>query len=778
MIAAGGTMAAARQESRASASASVAERHKAVLQQYCVGCHNSRTQAAGLALDRLDINKLSGDAQIWEKVARKLRTGAMPPPGMPRPDEAGYTSLTSWLEASLDAAAATRPYSGAPSVHRLNRTEYANAIRDLLALEVDAASLLPPDDVSGGFDNNAGMLGVTPTLLERYLSAAAKISAVAIGDAALIGASSKTYLVRGDTSQSEHVEGLPLGTRGGTLAHHTFPLDGTYVIKAELLQTSLGAVRGLLEPHEIEYSVDGVRVFHAMIGGNEDNATSAANAAAIITALETRLTARVPISAGPHRVGAAFVKRTAAQGGSKIQPGFRTTLDSLDHTGLPHVASLTITGPFDAAGPGDTPSRRRIFSCVPSSASEDLPCAKRILSSLASRAYRRPVSERELDRLLTLYRGGRQQGSFENGIELGLRGILANPKFVLRVESRVDDYELASRLSFFLWSTIPDDELLAVAKAGRLHTASVLEKQVRRMLADPKAEALGSNFAGQWLQLRNLRSTAPDKEEFPDFDDNLRHSFQRETELLFDSIVREDRSVSDLLTANYTFVDERLARHYGIPGVIGSRFRRVAVTDEARRGLLGHGSILTVTSHANRTSPVVRGKWILDNLLNSPPPPPPPDVPPLDEDVAPKTMRERIEQHRKSPACASCHRVMDPIGFALENFDAVGAWRTEEASTPIDASGQLWDGTRIDGPVSLRNALLRRREVFVGTATEKLLAYALGRGVEFYDMPAVRAIVKEAARDDYRWSAIVLGIVKSPPFQMRSRGPGSTVSTN
>ena len=753
-------------------------RPETVVKQYCLGCHNARAQAAGLALDGLDIGNVSAHADIWEKVVRKLRTGAMPPPGSPRPDAAGYASLTSWLETALDAAAAARPSPGAPAIRRLNRTEYANAIRDLLALDVDAAALLPPDDASGGFDNNAGMLGVTPTLLERYLSAAARISAVAVGNAALIGPSSQTYMVRGDASQSDHVEGLPLGTRGGTLAHHTFPLDGVYVIETELLQTSLGAVRGLLETHELEYSVDGRRVFHTTVGGNDDNAMSAANAAAIISALETRLTARVPITAGPHTVAAAFVRRTSAQGGSKVQPVSRTTVDSLDHTGLPHVTSLTITGPFDVTGPGDTPSRRRIFVCRPSSPADELPCATTILTALASRAYRRPVAARELDRLLTLYRDGREGGSFESGVELGLRGILANPRFVLRVEdgagaraanARVDDYELASRLSFFLWSTIPDDALLAMAKTGRLHQPSVLEAQVRRMLADPKAEALATNFAGQWLQLRNLRSTAPDKEEFPAFDDNLRRSFHRETELLFDSMIRENRSVVDLLTADYTFVDERLARHYGIPGVIGSRFRRVAVPADARRGLLGHGSILTITSHANRTSPVSRGKWVLDNLLNSPPLPPPADVPPLDEGVSPRTMRERMEQHRKSPACASCHRVMDPIGFALENFDAIGAWRTAEAATPIDASGQLWDGTAIDGPVALRNALLRRRDVFVSTAVEKLFAYALGRGVEFHDMPAVRAVVRQGARDNYRWSSVILGVVTSAPFQMRTR---------
>ena len=541
MATAVGTTAAGRQLSEPSSSRRAAPQPKAVLQQYCIGCHNSRNPAADLALDHVDIDDAGAHPEIWEKVVRKLRTGAMPPAGMPRPDEATYETLASRLEAALDKAAAGRAQPGAPWLHRLNRTEYANAIRDLLALEIDAASLLPAEDAAGGFDNNAGLLGISPTLLERYLSAAAKISALAVGDATLIGPTSQTYMVRGDVSQSAHIEGLPLGTRGGVLARHTFPLNGQYVIKAELLETNLGAIRGLLEPHDIEFSVDGARVFQATVGGDADNAMSAANAANIIKALDERLTARVPITAGPHVVAAAFVKRSSAQGGSRLQPFLRTTLDAGDHTGLPHVTSLTIVGPFEASGPGDTPSRRKIFTCRP--AADEVPCAKTILSTLGSRAYRRPITAVETERLLALYSAGRQAGTFETGIEFGLRGILANPKFVYRAERdpatvaagstyRIDDYELASRLSFFLWSSIPDEELTSLAGRGRLRERSVLEAQVRRMLADPRAQALVTNFAGQWLQLRNLRSAAPDKEEFPDFDDNLRQSFQQETELL------------------------------------------------------------------------------------------------------------------------------------------------------------------------------------------------------------------------------------------------------
>jgi hypothetical protein len=750
------------------------------VKQYCVTCHNTRTKTAGLALDSMDLADVPGAAEVWENVIRKLRSGAMPPAGLPRPDDATYSAVASWLEGTLDSASAARPNPGAPLLHRLNRAEYSNAIRDLLDLEVDASSLLPPDDASGGFDNNADLLGVSPVLLERYLTAAAKISAAAVGDPA-IGATSAIYRVPGDASQTDHVEGLPLGTRGGVVARHRFPLDAEYVINVKLLETNLGAIRGLREPHQLEFTVDGARVFLNTVGGEAEYVASTRNATDVVMALDTRLTARIAVKAGTRVVGAAFLQRTSAQGGTRLEPFLRTTLEAMDHTGLPHVASMTITGPFSPTGPGDTPSRQRVFTCRPAITADQLPCATKIISTLARRGYRRPATDPELQRLLAFYQTGRRtSGSFESGIEFALRGILANPKFVFRAEAdpptvapgaayRLGDYELASRLSFFLWSSIPDDELLTLAEKGRLRAPAVLEQQVRRMLADPRSQALERDFAAQWLQLRNLRSAAPDKDEFPDWDDNLRQAFEQETQLFFESVVREDRNVVDLLSADYTFLNERLARHYRIPNVYGSHFRRVALPDDSRRGLLGHGSILTVTSHADRTAPVVRGKWILDNLLGTPPPPPPPTVPPLSEgeEAATLSMRERMEQHRKNPACASCHKIMDPIGLALENFDAVGAWRVRDGGKTIDTTGQLMDGTKVDGPVSLRQALLRRPEGFVGTLTAKLLTYALGRRLEYYDMPVVRRIVSDAARREYRFSSIVMGVVSSAPFQMR-----------
>ena len=561
-----------------------------------------------------------------------------------------------------------------------------------------------------------------------------------------------------------------------------FPVDGEYIINVKLLETNLGVIRGLREPHQLEITVDGARVFLNTVGGEEEYvALPPRTPTDSSMALDTRLMARITVKAGTRVVGAAFLQRTSAQGGTRLEPFLRSTLEAMDHAGLPHVASMTVTGPFNATGPGDTPSRQRVFVCRPASAADQLPCATKIITALARRGYRRPASDAELQRLLAFYQTGRRNnGSFEAGIQFALRGILANPKFVFRAEAdpanvapgatyRLGDYELASRLSFFLWSSIPDDELLTLAEKGRLRNAAVLEQQVRRLLADPRSQALEHDFAAQWLQLRNLRSAGPDKDEFPDFDDNLRKAFEQETELFFESIVREDRNVVDLLTADYTFLNERLAKHYRIPNVYGSHFRRVALPDAARRGLLGHGSILTVTSHADRTSPVVRGKWILDNLLGVPPPPPPPTVPPLPEgdEAATLPMRERMEQHRKNPSCASCHKIMDPIGLALENFDAVGAWRVRDAGRTIDATGQLMDGTKVDGPVSLRQALLKRPEGFVGTLTAKLLTYALGRRLEYYDMPVVRRIVSDAARRDYRFSSIVMGVVTSTPFQMR-----------
>ncbi len=762
----------------------VSDESRRVLTEYCVACHNDRLRTAGLVLNTLDLANVPGDADVWEKVVRKLRAGAMPPAGMPRPPAEAHEALVSWLEATLDHAAAVRPNPGRPALHRLNRAEYANAIRDLVAVDIDAEALLPPDDSIDGFDNNADILGVSPALLERYLTAAANISALAVGSPE-IGPGSETYRVRGDASQTHHVEGLPIGTRGGLVVRHTFPLDGEYVIQVKLLETNLGALRGLEYPNDLEILVDGERVHLAVVGGPEDYTGSPVNATDVVESVADRLRARVFVKAGPRQVGAAFVQKTHAQGGDRLQPFLRSTLIATDHFGLPHVESFTILGPFDATGPGETPSRERVFECRPVSAEAESPCARQIISTLVRRAYRRPPIGDEVDRLFGLYEIRHRDGGFERGIELALRAILANPKFVYRSERepetvapgepyRISDLELASRLSFFLWSSIPDDELLDLASRDRLREPGVLDQQVRRMLADARAAALVGNFAGQWLRLRNLKSAEPDKNTFPNFDDNLRSSFHREAELFIESIIREDRSALDLLTADYTFVNERLARHYGIPNVYGSHFRRVTLPDDRRNGLLGKGAVLLVTSHADRTSPVVRGQWILTNLLGTPPPPPPPDV---DTSLAeeesgedPPSLRKRLELHRASPQCASCHQTMDPIGFALENFDAVGAWRTRDGSTPIDASGQLSDGTKVDGVVTLRSALLQRPEVFVVTMTEKLLTYALGRGLQPYDMPVVRAVVRDAAVENYRFSSIVKGIVDSVPFQMRTKG--------
>ena len=772
------------------------------VRQYCGSCHNGRADssatATGVILDAPDLARVPEQAEMWEKVVRRLRTGSMPPPGMPRPDAATYRVLAEHLEGALDRTAAARPNPGRHALHRLNRSEYANAIRDLLALDVDTAALLPPDDSADGFDNNANLLGVSPALLERYLSAAAHISALAIGDPNIM-AGSETYRIRGDASQVEQNEDLSPGTRGGLLATHTFPLDGEYLIKVRLLQSNLGSIRGLEYQHQLEITLDGERVLLTPVGGPDDYVTSSANATDVVNSLDRRLQVRVHARAGQRAVGAAFLRKPPAFGGSRLQPFLRTTLIATDHLGLPHVESMTVTGPFNAAPPTDTPSRRRVFICTPGApdrvasavrrtpqavpSREEQSCVERIVRTLARRAYRRELTSADVAPLMAFYEQGRRESGFERGIEMALRAVLVSPKFVFRTEQdperlaagqpyRIGDGELASRLSFFLWSSIPDDELLDVAASGRLRQPAVLERQVHRMLADPRSHALVGNFAAQWLHFRNLRSTTPDKNLFPDFDDNLRQGFERELELFVGSIVEENRSVLDLLTADHTYVNERLARHYGIKNVYGSRFRRVTLQDDARKGLLGKGGILLVTAHADRTSPVVRGKWILENLLGTPPPPPPAEVPafPENDPRAPQTVRARMERHRASPACAGCHRVMDPLGLALENFDAVGKWRGQEAGVPIDASGELSDGTRVDGVVAMRNALLARRDVLAGTITEKLLTYALGRGLEYYDMPAVREIVSAAGRDDYRFSSLVLAIVRSVPFQMRTKG--------
>jgi hypothetical protein len=752
--------------------------------QYCAACHNRRIQttatASGVVLDEVNLSAVAANGEMWEKVIRKLRAGAMPPAGMPRPDAAAHDALVSFLEDALDRAAANRPHPGRPSPHRLNRAEYANAVRDLLALNVDPAGLLPPDDSADGFDNNADVLSVSPVLLERYLSAAATISALAVGDPKIIPGS-ETYRIRGDASQTGQNEALPPGTRGGLMAIHTFPLDGEYVIKVKLLEINLGSIRGLEYEHQLEVTIDGERVLLTPVGGPKDYSESSLNATNVVNSLAERLQVRVKVQAGQRPVGASFLMKNAAQGANRLQAFERSTLIATDHLGLPHVEHITITGPFNATGVSETPSRRRLFVCRPVKASDEPACAKRIISTLARRAYRRPVTEADVSSLMAFYDAGRREGSFERGIELATRAVLVSPKFVFRVERdpagvapgsvyRVSDVDLASRLSFFLWSSIPDDELLDLASRGQLSKPAVLEAQVRRMLADPRARSLTDNFAGQWLHIRNLRNTTPDKNDFPDFDDNLRQAFERELELFVGSVIAEDRSVLDLMTADYTFVNERLAKHYRIPNVYGPDFRRVSLKQDARRGLLGKGGVLTLTSHADRTSPVVRGKWILDNLLGTPPPPAPAVVPPFPEEVpgVPTTVRARMEQHRSNPACAGCHRVMDPLGLALENFDAVGAWRTRESGIAIDASGELTDGTKIDGVAALRDALVRRPDVLVGTMTEKLMTYALGRTLEHQDMPAVRAIVRSAARDDYRFSSLVRGIVSSVPFQMRN----------
>ena len=753
---------------------------RALLDQYCVSCHNERAASGGLALDRVDVSNVAAGAEIWEKVVLKLRAGMMPPSGRPRPAKDRTDALVTWLETTLDRAAAANPDPGRPLVHRLNRAEYANAIRDLLAVDVDASTLLPTDDSSFGFDNIADVLGVSPALMERYLAASNKISALALGNPA-IAAVDTSYRPAPDSTHTQHVEGLPLGTRGGMLIRHTFPVEGDYLIKPKLWRTSLGEqVRGLQYPHDVEVAIDGEQIHLATIGGPADfeaGVNMAQGTAA--AAMDERLEVRVAVKAGPRTLTVAFLEKSAALPQTVLQPFERVIDDPVDASGVPQLSSVIITGPLNAKGPGDTPSRRRIFVCRPAGPADDEPCARKILGTLARRAYRRPVTDADLQLLLGFYRDRRKTGGFEAGIELGLRRILVDPEFIFRAERvasdaasgsihRISDIDLASRLSFFLWSSIPDDELLDVASRNMLHTPAVLERQVARMLASPRASAMVKNFAGQWLYLRNLDAATPDRLVFPNFDDNLRQAFRRETEMLVESVMREDRNVLDLLTADYTFVNERLARHYGIPHVYGSQFRRVAVTDEARKGLLGHGSILTVTSLATRTAPTLRGKWILDNILGTPPPPPPPAVPTLKDPAGkePVSMREQMEAHRASPTCAACHRMMDPLGFALENFDGVGAWRSREGNTPVDASAELVDGTPVNGPATLRNALRNRPTAFAATLTEKLLTYALGRGLTHQDMPAVRTIVRDAAKRDYRFSALVTGVVTSVPFQM------------
>jgi hypothetical protein len=749
---------------------------KVLLDRYCVTCHSERLKSGGLILEKIDLNQPSTRADVFEKIALKIRGGMMPPPGLPRPENATLDNLATSLENELDQAYFAHSNPGRVGIHRLNRAEYGNAIRDLLGLEIDATDFLPADDSNFGFDNIAEALTVSPVLLERYLSAAWKITSVAIGDPK-ITPTTTTFRARPDASQDKHIEGLPIGTRGGILAHYNFPLDAEYLFKVRFWSNTVNTVRGLEFPSQVEITLDGARVKLATIGGKDDADLGNTNPTASAEQLSKRVEVQIPVKAGPHTIAIAFLQKTSGPSVDILEPFGREKLDPVNTAGIPEIDFISVTGPINATGPGDTPSRRQILTCHPAGNADAVSCARKILTTLARKAYRRPVTESETERLLTYYQRGRNNGgSFDTGIQTALAFMLVNPQFLFRTETdpagtapgsihRISDLELASRLSFFLWSSIPDDQLLTLAQQGRLKDPTVLEQQVKRMLADKRSEALISNFLGQWLYLRNLKGTSPDPQIFPDFDDNLRQAFQRETELFVGSVMREDRSVIDLVNADYTFVNERLAKHYGIPNVYGNQFRKVHIPDPARRGLLGQGSVLTVSSYPNRTSPVLRGKWILTNILGTPPPPPPPNVPPLKE-VASGTMRQRMEQHRANPACAACHKVMDPIGFSMENFDAIGQWRTIDGGAPIDASAVLSDGNTITGPSALLQILAAKPDQFVRTVTQMLMTYGLGRGAESYDMPVIRNIARDAARNQNKFSAIVLGVVKSPAFQM------------
>ncbi len=792
---------------------------RALLDRYCVTCHNDALRTAGLALDTLDLDRPGDHADVWEKVVGKLRAGMMPPAGRPRPDGEASGRLVAYLETELDRAAAVYPDPGrSAALRRLNGTEYRNAIRDLLDLDVDVAALLPADDSSAGFDN-VSLGGLDPGRFERYLAAARRIARLAVG-APVRSPVADTFIVPSDLNQTGHVDGMPFGTRGGAQFDYNFPVDAEYELRVELGKSwNTNRIGGLREPHDVAILLDGapVDVLTVSPPARRQAATQSVLYQQDDRPADADLYVRVPVAAGPHTVGAAFVSRGGELVERHRQPFLKVHITvGGDQRTQPNVYAVTVTGPFDATGPGDTPSRRRIFTCRPAddagptsasspstsrrmadgsasadseptragpaaaASADERACAAEILRTLARRAYRRPATDADVELLLGFYDEGRADGGFDQGVEMALRRLLVSPEFLLRVERdpagadgpyRVSDLELASRLSFFLWSSLPDDALIETASRGELRDPAVIEGQVRRMLADERAASLVTSFAAQWLYLRNLPAVSPDFIVFPDFDETLRRALRRETELFFESVVREDRSALELITADYTFLNERLGRHYGMPGVAGSHFRRVSLPPGSPRGgLLGHGSILAVTGYATRTSPVVRGKWVLENLLGTPPPPPPANVPPLDEakSAAVLSMRERMEEHRRNPACAACHALMDPVGLSLENFDAIGRWRTLTAGlAPIDATGGLPDGTTFDGVAGLRQALLDRSDQFVRTLVDKLMTYALGRATEHYDAPAVRAVEREARAGGYRFSDLVLGIVKSTPFQMR-----------
>ena len=749
--------------------------HKALVTRYCAGCHNDQLKSGGFSWTKLDLDHLDQNAGQAEHVIRKVKTGLMPPPGAPRPEPALMKKFLSAMEDSVDRAAARKPNPGRPALHRLNRIEYANSVRDLLDLDVEINAILPPDDMSHGFDNMSDILTVSPALMEGFIRAAGKISRTAVGDKSA-PAITATYSVPRVVEQRRHVEGTPWGTRGGIAVTHTFPADGEYSFRLGFYYTPDGVLFGFSQGkgQQVEVAVDGERVALFDI----DPAVKQAD--------DGLVTQAIHVTAGPHKVSASFPMKFDGP----LEDGYRSIEQSLVDvslgytpglTSLVHLHDLSVTGPKVVTGLSETPSRKRIFSCRPAAAQDEIPCAREIISRLSRKAWRRPVNDHDVEGLLSFFQQGRNGGDFESGVRTALQAILASPDFVFRPERipanvsagatyAISDLELASRLSFFLWSSQADEELLSLASAGKLRENGMLEKQVRRMLADPKASSLSSHFARQWLHLQNLEEVSPDPYLYQNFDRTLADSMQRETEMLFASLLREDRGVMELLTADYTFVNERLAKHYGIPNVVGNTFRRVPVTDPNRQGLLGQGSILTLTSIANRTSPVQRGKYVLEVVLGTPPPPPPPNVPPLKENGDGEkalSVRERMESHRANEPCRSCHKLMDPIGLAMENFDGIGIWRRNDSGVRIDASGQLFDGTKLDGPVSLRLAILNHSDAFIGSFTESLLAYGMGRVLEPFDMPAIRAIEKAATKQNNRMSAFVLGVVNSAPFQMR-----------
>jgi hypothetical protein len=745
---------------------------------YCDSCHFGPKARAKLNLQALDLAHLDVNGVTWEKVLRKMRTREMPPAGLPRPNEATYVSLIKSIEGERDRVAQVRPNPGRPTLHRINRTEYANTIRDLLGIEIDVSELLPADDIGYGFDNIGDVLQVSPVLLERYLSVARKISRSAVGDMTL-PVSYQTYNVHHALRQNERLDDTaPVGSRGGTAISHFFPVDGEYEISVTLQRSRDEEYLGFERERKLDLRLDDKRLNLFTLPKSEKKIVLGAG-----TPPDANLKVRLSVKAGDREIDATFLKD------SVLKEGIIDRLrDDVVQSYFEGVQTVQVAGPFNVQGPGDTLTRDKIFTCHPSGSADEMACAEKVLANLAHHAYRRPVNADDMSQLLALYKEGAQSGGFESGVQLALQKVLVSPEFLFRAEIdppaatpgtvyRVSDVELASRLSFFLWSSIPDPELLSVAEKGQLHDPAVLQAQVKRMLADPRSSSLVKNFAGQWLFLRNIARISPDTTSFPSFDENLRQALAKETELLIESQVREDHSVAELLNTDYTFLNQRLAEHYGIKGIYGNEFRRVKLDDPNRHGLLGQASILTVTSYPNRTAPTIRGKWVLEQLLGTPPPPPPPNVPSLKNDATTQklTMRQRMEQHRANPACAVCHRQMDPLGFALENFDGLGSWRGSYGigSAAIDSSGALPDGTEFKGPEGLREVLMKKRGLFVETFTERLMTYALGRGVEDYDHAALRKITRDASSDDQKWSAIILGIVNSTPFQMRRVSDGN-----